>query len=60
LIFLEESWWNTSVRASSQSFSGARILVDLLFRRLNRENTPSATMQAELIVHGVLVDDRGQ
>ena len=29
---------------------GARILVDLLFRRLNGENTPSATMQAELIV----------
>ena len=29
---------------------GARILVDLLFRRLNGEDTPSATMQAELIV----------
>jgi DNA-binding LacI/PurR family transcriptional regulator len=28
---------------------GARILVDLLFRRLNGENAPSATMQAELI-----------
>jgi DNA-binding LacI/PurR family transcriptional regulator len=29
---------------------GARILVDLLFRRLNGEDAPSATMQAELIV----------
>jgi len=29
---------------------GARTLVDLLFRRLNGENTPSATMPAELIV----------
>lgn len=29
---------------------GARMLVDLLFRRLNGENTPSATMSAELIV----------
>ena len=29
---------------------GARMLVDLLFRRLSGENTPSATMSAELIV----------
>ncbi len=29
---------------------GARMLVDLLFRRLNGEETPSATMPAELIV----------
>jgi DNA-binding LacI/PurR family transcriptional regulator len=29
---------------------GARILVDLLFRRLDGEDAPSATMQAELIV----------
>lgn len=29
---------------------GARMLVDLLFRRLNGEDTPSATMPAELIV----------
>jgi DNA-binding LacI/PurR family transcriptional regulator len=29
---------------------GARMLVELLFRRLNGEKTPSATMPAELIV----------
>jgi DNA-binding LacI/PurR family transcriptional regulator len=29
---------------------GARMLVDLLFRRLNGEDTPSATMSAELMV----------
>lgn len=29
---------------------GARMLVDLLFRRMNGEDTPSATMPAELIV----------
>ena len=29
---------------------GARMLIDLLLRRLNGENTPSATMPAELIV----------
>jgi DNA-binding LacI/PurR family transcriptional regulator len=29
---------------------GARMLVDMLFRRLNGEATPSATMPAELIV----------
>jgi DNA-binding LacI/PurR family transcriptional regulator len=29
---------------------GARMLVDMLFRRLNGEDTPSATMPAELIV----------
>lgn len=29
---------------------GARVMVDLLFRRMDGENTPSATMQAELVV----------
>jgi DNA-binding LacI/PurR family transcriptional regulator len=29
---------------------GARMLVELLFRRLNGEQTPSATMPAELVV----------
>ena len=31
---------------------GARTLVDLLFRRIEGEETPSATMPAELIVRG--------
>jgi DNA-binding LacI/PurR family transcriptional regulator len=29
---------------------GARTLVDLLFRRIEGEETPSATMPAELVV----------
>jgi DNA-binding LacI/PurR family transcriptional regulator len=30
--------------------SGAQMLVDLLFRRIDGEDTPSATMPAELII----------
>jgi DNA-binding LacI/PurR family transcriptional regulator len=38
----------SSVRQDLQR--GAHIMVDLLFRRMNGENTPSATMPAELVV----------
>ena len=38
----------TSVRQDLKS--GARMLVDLLFRRIDGEDTPSATMPAELVI----------
>jgi DNA-binding LacI/PurR family transcriptional regulator len=45
------SQFNPTLTTMRQDLArGARILVDLLFRRLNGENAPSATMQAELIV----------
>jgi len=38
----------TTVRQDMQR--GAKIMVDLLFRRMEGEDTPSATMPAELVV----------
>jgi DNA-binding LacI/PurR family transcriptional regulator len=40
----------TTVRQDMQR--GAHMLVDLLFRRIEGEETPSATMPAELVVRG--------
>jgi DNA-binding LacI/PurR family transcriptional regulator len=43
--------FNPSLTTMRQDIArGARMLVDLLFRRLNGEDTPSATMPAELVV----------
>jgi DNA-binding LacI/PurR family transcriptional regulator len=38
----------TTIRQDFQR--GARTMVDLLFRRINGEDAPSATMPAELVI----------
>ena len=48
----------SSVRQDLQR--GAHIMVDLLFRRMSGENTPSATMPAELVVRESSVAPAGR